>query len=566
MKNKSYDFCGWVTKNDIKCTDGVVIKQYAFKDSKEKVPLVWNHDYNSVNNVLGHMVLEHRDEGTFGYGYFNNSDEAQNAKIMVQNGDITDLSIGAKNIKRQGALVTHGNIYEVSLVLAGANAGARIESVMNHSDEYGEEGIYYPEMSILLHSEDDYEEENEEYDDEYEDEEEEGDVMPRQLSMNEFLDSLSEEQAMFLNEFLPEDEDYEEGDEIVKQNAFDNTDDVIQHSDFDGVTLDDLIEEARLSNGNLKNTALMHGVTNIEYLFPEAKLVDQPYVYKNQNTATEEIINGVRKSPFEKVKSMFFDITADEARAKGYIKGKQKVEEVIKLLKRETHAKTIYKTQKFDRDDLISMDNSANFLSFINSEMTMMLKEELARAILVGDGRQTTDQYKIDEDKIRPIVKDDEFYAPIYSYGTPESLIDNILKAMIEYQGSGSPTLFIEPALLYALKTVKDKNGRYIYNNNNELASRMGVSKIVECSFLANSKFKAVVVNLNDYVLGSNKGGEITHFEDFNIDFNKQTFLVETRVSGALVKPKSALCFYNEPDESEAKTESVDAKSTITGY
>lgn len=558
MSKKSYDFCGWVTKNDIRCTDGVVIKQYAFKDSKEKVPLVWNHDYNSVNNVLGHMILEHRDEGTFGYGYFNNSDEAQNAKIMVQNGDITDLSIGAKNIKRNGAMVTHGNIYEVSLVLAGANAGARIESVINHGEDGEEEGIYYPELSILLHSEDD-----ENY---YEDKKEEDKELPKQFnSIDEFMSSLTDDQANFLDQILSEIED-DEGDGGVKHNAFEKEDEVLKHTDY-GVTFEELMEEAQKFKTSLKETALKHGVTNIEFLFPEAKLVDEPYVYKNQHTATEEIIEGVRKSPFAKVKSMFFDITADEARAKGYIKGKKKVEEVIKLLKRETHPQMIYKTQKFDREDLIDMENTPEFLRFINSEMTMMLKEELARAILTGDGRELTDQFKIKEDCIRPITKDDEFYAPIYSYENPEDLVDVCLKAMVDYQGSGSPTLFIHPSLLYSLKTIKDKNGRYIYNTDAEIASRMGVSKIKECSFLDTEKckFKAVVVNLNDYVLGANKGGEITHFEDFDIDYNKNTYLVETRVSGSLVKPKSALCFYLKTDEEKAKEQSVDEKSTITG-
>lgn len=558
MSKKSYDFCGWVTKNDIRCTDGVVIKQYAFKDSKEKVPLVWNHDYNSVNNVLGHMILEHRDEGTFGYGYFNNSDEAQNAKIMVQNGDITDLSIGAKNIKRNGAMVTHGNIYEVSLVLAGANAGARIESVINHGEDDEEEGIYYPELSILLHSEDD-----ENY---YEDKKEEDKELPKQFNnIDEFISSLTDDQSNFLDQILSEIED-DEGDGGVKHNAFEKEDEVLKHEDY-GVTFEELMEEAQKFKGSLRETALKHGVTNIEYLFPEAKLVDEPYVYKNQHTATEEIIEGVRKSPFSKVKSMFFDITADEARAKGYIKGKKKVEEVIKLLKRETYPQMIYKTQKFEREDLIDMENAPEFIRFINSEMTMMLKEELARAILTGDGREITDQFKIKEDCIRPITKDDEFYAPIYAYENTKDLIDVCLKAMVEYQGSGAPTLFIHPSLLYQLKTIKDKNGRYIYNNDSEIAARMGVSKIKECSFLDTEKckFKAVVVNLNDYVLGANKDGKITHFEDFDIDYNRNTYLVETRVSGSLVKPKSALCFYLKTDEEKAKEQSVDEKTTITG-
>ena len=561
MSKRNYDFAGWVTKNDILCADGVVIKQDAFKHSSgEKVPLVWNHDYNNPTNVLGHIVLENRDKGVYGYGYFNDTQEALNTKEMVRHGDVSSMSIGARKIKRSGNNVVHGRIYEVSLVLSGANPGAMIETVVKHSDDGdSEEGIIY--TGTLIHSADDIIKHEDSKEPKEKGDEKVADDKKEDKTIGDVVDTMNEEQkeAMYaLIGMAVEGTDGEEQkeDDEVKQNVFSgnqvvvNNDEVLVHS------LNDALEFAKENKITLKESlehmvdveqddTLQHGINSIELLFPEARQIggNEPQIYRNQHTAYKEILNGVKKSPFAKVKSLWADLTEDEARAKGYITGNFKKEEFFSLIKRETHPTTIYKKQKLDRDDIIDITDF-NVVSFLNKEMRFMLEEEIARAILVGDGREVGDDDKINEDRIIPVIKDNEFFTVRKTYTGVEDLPEVVLKSKKEYRGSGSPALYMDPSLLIDLKLRKKENGEYLFGKvltTAEIASELGVSKIVETTWMEGKG--AVLVNLQDYQVGTNKGGEITNFDDFDIDFNQYKYLTETRLSGALVQPKSAFHF-----------------------
>ena len=569
MSKRNYDFAGWVTKNDILCADGVVIKQDAFKhNSGEKVPLVWNHDYNNPTNVLGHMVLENRDKGVYGYGYFNDTQEALNAKEMVRHGDVSSMSIGARKIKRSGNNVIHGRIYEVSLVLSGANPGAMIETVVKHSDDGdSEEGIIY--TGTLIHSADDVikHEDSEESKEEGDEKVADDKKQESDKTIGDIVETMNEEQkeAMYAligmavegnDEDSDDGEEQEEDDEEVKQNVFSgnqvsvNNDEVLIHS------LNDALEFAKENKITLKESlehmvdveqddTLQHGINSIELLFPEARQIggNEPQLYRNQHTAYQEILNGTKKSPFAKVKSLWADLTEDEARAKGYITGNFKKEEFFSLIKRETHPTTIYKKQKLDRDDIIDITDF-NVVSFLNKEMRFMLEEEIARAILVGDGRDVSDEDKIDETRIVPIIKDNEFFTVRKTYTGVDDLPEVVLKSKKEYRGSGAPALYMDPALLIDLKLRKKDNGEYLFGKvltDSEIAAELGVSKIVETTWMEDKG--ALLVNLQDYQVGTNKGGEITNFDDFDIDFNQYKYLTETRLSGALVQPKSAFHF-----------------------
>ena len=569
MSRKNYDFAGWVTKNDILCADGVVIKHDAFKHNDgEKVPLVWNHDYNNPTNVLGHIVLENRDIGVYGYGFFNETDEAQNAKEMIRHGDISSMSIGARKIKRTGNDVTHGRIYEVSLVLSGANPGAIIETVVKHSDDGDEEeGIIY--TGNLIHSYDDviqHEEGDENVADKEKDEETK-DSKETEKTIGDVVDTMNDEQKEALYALVgmaaeekgaeEEGEDNEEDDETVKQNVFSKgvttpaqQEEVLIHS------LNEALEYAKENEITLKDAmahmvkndesdTLQHGINSIELLFPEAKQIggNEPQLIRNQHTAYQEILNGVKKSPFARVKSLWADLTEDEARAKGYITGNFKKEEFFSLIKRETYPTTIYKKQKLDRDDIVDITDF-NVVSFLNKEMRFMLEEEIARAILVGDGRDVGDEDKINEDRIIPIIKDNEFFTVRKTYTGVDDLPEVVLKAKKEYRGSGAPKMYMDPALLIDLKLRKKDNGEYLFGKvltDAEIAAELGVSKIVETTWMEGKGI--LLVNLNDYQVGTNKGGEITNFDDFDIDFNQYKYLTETRLSGALVQPKSAFHF-----------------------
>lgn len=586
MHGNNYDFAGYVTKNDILCSDGVTIKQNAFMQSHgTKVPLVWNHDYNSPNNVLGHVVLQQTDLGTYGYGYFNDTEEAQNAKEMVRHGDIASMSIGARKIQRQGNNVVHGEIYEVSLVLAGANPGATIDTVMSHSDNGDtEKGLIY--TAQLIHSADDIPEE-EEPDAEpiMEDENMHGNDVDQAIDtdelvealdsmsdeeFDEFVDELDEDELEALSEIydVEDDDDYEEDyeedyedddeeDDSVKHNIFDGLQDqgeILTHADqaviLDGAitgkvdSFKDYLLQAGYDEATQK-AGTDYGIANIEYLFPEVHELDKtPKFLMDQNTAFKTIIDGVTKVPFSKIKTRYFDIDVEDEkqRAKGYVKGTRKVDEVIKVLKRETYPTTIYKKQKLDRDDIIEITDF-DVVAQLNAEMRILLEMELARCILVGDGRETGSEYKIDEEKIRPIVSDDEVYSIKGDYDSAEKFVESVIKIMPEYQGTGGPKMFIDPILLADVKLLKGTDGRWLNGHiatTQELAMQMGVSSIVETSFLK-GKGTAIIVNLADYAVGSTKGGQLTSFNDFDIDFNKYKYLIETRLSGALRAPKSAI-------------------------
>lgn len=557
MTKRKYDFAGWVTKNDIKCSDGVTIKHDAFRDNDgQKVPLVWNHDYNSPNNVLGHVILQNQDKGVYGFGYFNDTDEAKNAKELVRHGDIASMSIGARKIKRSGSNVIHGKIYEVSLVMSGANPGAMIETVVNHSEDGDEEqGVIY--TGNLIHSSDDILEHKEE-----EKKEEKGgkEEMADDKTIGDIVETMNDEQKEALYALVgmiasggEEQEEDKGDDETVKQNVFnggavENKDEVLKHS------LQEALDFARKNETSLKDVlqhmaeedeTLQHGINSIEMLFPEAVQVggNEPQFIRNEHTAYQKILSGVRKSPFAKVKTLWADVTEEEARAKGYIKGNMKREEFFSLIKRETAPTTIYKKQKIDRDDLVDITDF-DVVSFMNREMRFMLEEEIARAILIGDGRDVSDEDKIDETKIRPIIKDHDFFVVRKTYTDAEDVIETVLKAKPEYRGSGSPTAFIDPALLVEIKLLKGDDGRYLQGHilsDTEVAAALGVKEVVESVWMEG--LGILIVNLNDYQVGSSKGGQITNFDDFDIDFNQYKYLTETRLSGSLLKPKSAMHF-----------------------
>lgn len=564
MKNKDYDFAGWVTKNDIRCTDGVVIKHGAFKDNdQKKVPLVWNHNHNTPGNILGHIILHNRDEGVYGYGYFNESEEAKDAKTLIQHGDINHMSIGANKIKRQGTNVVHGRIYEVSLVLAGANPGALIEDVMQHSDDDEEvpTGKVIIYTDTLIHSADSIKEHIEPNG------EDDLQMADKDKTIGDVLDTLSDEQMSAVEALLanvidtdieqsddlegnkdtdedPEDNPLEKDDETMKHNVFNGAQpandkgEVLTHSEIEAVFAD------AIKGSTLKTSMLEHGITNIEMLFPDATTVaGSPFIWRDRNTAAKQIVDAIHKSPFSRVKTIIADFTEDEARARGYIKGKEKIEQVFKLLKRETTPQTVYKKQKLDRDDIVDITDF-DVVAFINMEMDMMLREELGRAILVGDGRLVSSPDKIKEDKIRPIISDDDLYTIKKEFTDETDLAENVVLGMIDYKGSGAPTGYIDPTLLAKYRLQKGTDGRWLSGHilsNQEVASELGVSKLVPTTLMEGKGL--LVVNLSDYTVGSTKGGEVTTFEDFDIDFNQHKYLIETRLCGALTKLHSAIHF-----------------------
>jgi HK97 family phage prohead protease len=592
---RNYDFAGWVTKHDIRCTDGVTIKHDAFKDNDgEKVPLVWNHDYNSPNNVLGHVILQHHDQGVYGYGYFNGTGEAQNAKEMVKHGDISSMSIGARKLKRLGADVVGGSIYEVSLVMAGANPGARIETVMQHGEENEEKARIF--TGNLIHSADDIvgaEEDDLQHagedatigdiiatmnddqkdavyallglvagGDEVEGEDEEITHSDEEIAtIEEVIETMNDIQkdAVYAlvgmvadadEEDQNTDEDEKGDDETMKQNVFNKTKDgkdeqVLKHS------LNEILKQAS-SNGvsSLKkfmaeqDDSLTHGINSIDMLFPDAAASTNgnvPILYKDPNTGYQTILSRIAKSPFSRVKTTIADLTEDEARAKGYVTGTMKKEEYFSLIKRQTQPTTIYKKQKLDRDDILDI-TEFDVVGFMNVEMRMMLEEEIARAVLVGDGRDFSSPDKVNEQNIRPIISDNEFFTIHKSYANAAAIIEVVIKAMAEYRGSGNPDMYIDPVLLADVKLLKGSDGRFLFGDipsNEAIANRLGLREIIPTTFMAGKG--ALIVNLRDYTLGAAKGGQVTSFDDFDIDFNQHKYLIETRLCGALTMPKSAI-------------------------
>lgn len=557
---EKFDFSGWATKANIRCSDGLTIMKDAFKHNDGKVvPLVWNHDHNDPFNVLGHAMLENRDDGVYAYCTFNeDTEQGRNAKSLVEHGDVVSLSIFANKLKKQGENVVHGEIREVSLVLAGANPGATIESVIRHGEESDEDAIIYMNEGITLNH---AEEKAEEKEDTKMAEEK------KDKTIAEVFDTLNEEQktavyaiiSQVMNDSGEEDDNEEEEKPEMKHNVFDSETKNEETLSHDAMTT--IINDGK-RYGSLKESFLAHadeyGIKTIDYLFPEAtNLNPTPEFIKREMGWVSTVMNGVHHTPFSRIKSMFADITEDEARAKGYIKGKLKKEEVFSLLKRTTNPTTIYKKQKLDRDDVVDITDF-DVIAWLKSEMRMMLDEEIARAILVGDGRLTSSDDKINEDCIRPIWKDADLYsikrtmtvASAADKDIASDFIDEVVRGMAEYKGSGSPVCFMTEALLTECLLLKDKNGIRIYKDTNEIATAMRVSRIVTVPVMEGLTrtsgsdtltLKAIVVNLNDYNVGADKGGSINMFDDFDIDYNQQKYLIETRCSGALTKPHSAI-------------------------
>ena len=557
---EKFDFSGWATKANIRCSDGLTIMKDAFKHNDGKVvPLVWNHDHNDPFNVLGHAMLENREDGVYAYCTFNeDTEQGRNAKSLVEHGDVVSLSIFANKLKKQGDNVVHGEIREVSLVLAGANPGATIESVIRHGEESDEDAIIYMNEGITLNHAEEKVEEKEDIKMAEE---------KKDKTIAEVFDTLNEEQktavyaiiSQVMNDSGEEEDDEEEEKPEMKHNVFDsetNNEETLSH---DAMTT--IINDGK-RYGSLKESFLAHadeyGIKTIDYLFPEAtNLNPTPEFIKREMGWVSTVMNGVHHTPFSRIKSMFADITEDEARAKGYIKGKLKKEEVFSLLKRTTNPTTIYKKQKLDRDDVVDITDF-DVIAWLKSEMRMMLDEEIARAILVGDGRLSSSDDKINEDCIRPIWKDADLYtikrtmtvASAADKDIASDFIDEVVRGMADYKGSGSPICFMTEALLTECLLLKDKNGIRIYKDVNEIATAMRVSRIITVPVMEGLTrtsgsdtltLKAIVVNLNDYNVGADKGGSINMFDDFDIDYNQQKYLIETRCSGALTKPHSAI-------------------------
>ena len=569
-----FDFSGWATRNDLKCSDGRTIRKDAFKDNNgQKVPLVWNHQHNDPLNILGHALLENRQEGVYAYCTFNETEAGQNAKLLVEHGDVSALSIYANQLKQRGSDVIHGAIREVSLVLAGANPGAFIDSVICHGEESEEEAIIYTGEDIsLFHAECDKKEETKEekpVENEKKTTEGEKKTTESEETIGEVLDTLNEKQktavfaviAKALENADNSDDDDEEEKEM-KHNVFDQDEttkeNVLSHSDIESI-----LSDAKRS-GSLKESFLAHtatyGIDQIDTLFPEPKSMNTPPEFiKRDMDWVAGVINGVHHTPFSRIKSMFANITEDEARAKGYIKGNLKKEEVFTLLKRTTTPTTIYKKQKLDRDDILDITDF-DVVAWIKGEMRMMLDEEIARAILVGDGRLTSDDDHIPEQNIRPVWKDDDLYTiktkiTVSTTATDDDKAKAMIKAAVKsrknYKGSGNPVLYTTEDFLTNCLLLEDTQGYRLYKSEQDVATAMRVSKIVTVPVMegltrtdSESKTRTlmgIIVNLKDYNVGADKGGAVNMFDDFDIDYNQQKYLIETRCSGALIRPYSAI-------------------------
>jgi HK97 family phage prohead protease len=603
----NWDFAGWATKNDLTCSDGRIIRRNAFKvNDKQKVPLVWNHQHNAVADVLGHAVLENRDEGVYAYCYFNNTQNGQDAKEQVQHGDVTALSIWANNLQQTGPEVLHGVIREVSLVLAGANPGAFIESVVAHGEpmeDYENEGIFYCDGNLEL-SHGDNEDKNKK-----EDNLMDGDLMHADddtknkdantgsntdtskdsgETVKDVYETLSDKQkkavAIIVGQAITDaksgskkDSDNKEDNEDMKHNVFDNDQSAttLTHADVQGI-LDDAKRLGSLReavNQNIENGGVLahaavdttgmttatgsqtYGFNDPDMLFPDYKSLNNPpeWISREMGWVTS-VMNGVHHTPFSRIKSQYANITEDEARARGYIKGKQKKTEVFTTLKRTTDPTTIYKLQKMDRDDIIDITDF-DVIAWIKAEMRVMLDEEIARAILIGDGRQTDDESHIPTDHIRPIASD----VPLFNtkvkvdvsntttaQDKAKETINAVIRARKNYKGSGNPTFYTTEDVVTEMLLIEDGIGHKIYKTESELATALRVAKIVtvepmEGQTIDSLPLIGVIVNLADYNVGADKGGSVSLFDDFDLNFNQYEYLIETRISGALTKPYSAL-------------------------
>lgn len=556
MGKQKWDFSGWATRNDLHCSDGRTIRKDAFKDCDGKiVPIFWNHQHDSVDNVLGHGMLENRDEGVYFYGAFNEDEEGQKAKKRVQHGDIRSLSIMANQLRQVGGDVIHGVIREVSLVPAGANPGAFIDVVMSHGEEVGDAMILGYDEAISLHF---YHADDEE------------DKKDSEETLEDVINSMTEKQrnTMFglIGKALEEkDEKLEEGDPDMKKNIFDRTNDqntsgVLMHSDGTLVTVDEvatIFKDAKRL-GSLRDAVLEHGIDQIDYLFPDDRtLTTQPTFIQRDMGWVSDIMRSVHHTPFARVKSVFADITEDDARAKGYIKGKMKKEEFFSLIKRRTEPTTVYKKQKMDRDDMIDITDF-DVAAWLKTEMRTMLNEELARAYLIGDGRPASSDDHINDQNIRPVAFDDDLFTihadiEVSSSATDDdkakALIRGVIKNRKLYRGSGNPVMYTTEDALTDMLLLEDTLGHALYADEAALARKMRVSKIVTVPVMEGVTGKngnplvAVVVNMGDYNVGADRGGAVNMFDDFDIDYNQQKYLIETRCSGALTVPYSAMAF-----------------------
>lgn len=564
---ENYDFCGWATKNDLQCSDGRIIRRDAFKHNDgQKVPLVWNHDHTDPYRVVGHALLENRDEGVYAYGYFNDTDLGNTAKIYVQHGDINQLSIYANQLKQQGPNVMHGNIREVSLVLAGANPGAYIESVIAHDDESDEEAVIYTGENISLSHAEGVKEETKSM------------AERSEKTVKDVFDTLTEEQKTVVYALIgqalegndnenDENDEMEQGDEDMKHNVFDTDtnqkDEALAHSEI----LNDIVADAK-RYGSLKESFLQHAaannITNYNYLLPEPKSLNTPPEWiKEDDSWVAKVMRSVHHTPFSRVKSMFATLDETEARARGYIKGNMKKDMALSILKRTTSPTTVYIKMKMDRDDVVDITDF-DVVAWQRAEMRGQLDRELARAMLLGDGRELSSDDKINEQNIRPVLKDDDMYTIKYTVKsgqdykvTTNSASDNdsvakgVIRAAIksrkEYKGSGNPTFFTTEDLLTELLLIEDQNGRRIYDSINTLATAMRVKEIVTVPEMeSHTDIYGIIVNMADYTTGADKGGAVNMFDDFDIDYNQMKYLMETRMSGALTKPYSAIVLKKE--------------------
>lgn len=565
MGKQKWDFSGWATRNDLHCSDGRTIRKDAFKDCDGKiVPIFWNHQHDSVDNVLGHGMLENRDEGVYFYGAFNEDEEGQKAKKRVQHGDIRSLSIMANQLRQVGGDVIHGVIREVSLVPAGANPGAFIDIVMSHGEEVGDAMILGYDEAISLHF---YHADDEE---EKKDEKESDDEKDSEETLEDVVNSMTDKQrnTMFglIGKALEEkDEKLEEGDPDMKKNIFDRTNDqntsgVLMHSDGTLVTVDEvatIFKDAKRL-GSLRDAVLEHGIDQIDYLFPDDRtLTTQPTFIQRDMGWVSDIMGSVHHTPFSRVKSVFADITEDDARAKGYIKGKMKKEEFFGLIKRRTEPTTVYKKQKMDRDDMIDITDF-DVAAWLKTEMRMMLNEELARAYLIGDGRPASSDDHINDQNIRPVAFDDDLFTihadiEVASSATDDDKAKALIRGVIRnrklYRGSGNPVMYTTEDALTDMLLLEDTLGHALYADEAALARKMRVRKIVTVPVMEGVTGKngnplvAVVVNMGDYNVGADRGGAVNMFDDFDIDYNQQKYLIETRCSGALTVPFSAMAF-----------------------
>lgn len=584
---EKFDFSGWATRNDLKCSDGRTIRRDAFKDCDGKtVPLVWNHNHNDPNNILGHALLKNRPEGVYAYGKFNDSESGKVAKLLVDHGDISSLSIMANQLKQNGGDVLHGVIREVSLVLAGANPGAFIDTVVEHSDDSDETAIIFTGEYLEFEHGEDLEEEDttvakEEIKEEKVEEEithadEDSKTDDSAETVADVFNTLTDKQKKVVYALIGEaltsadgeddttDETTTEEESEVKHNVFDKDTEIREDENV-------LSHEAQMEiigdakrYGSMKESALAHGIDDVEWLFPDYKELNNPPTFIQRDMEwVSKVMNVARHSPFSRIKTTFADLTEDEARARGYIKGKMKKEEFFSLMKRTTDPQTIYKKQKMDRDDVIDI-TSFDVISWLKSEMRMMLNEEIARAILVGDGRLASEDDKIHESHIRPIWKDEDVFT-IKSRVTPtgtgasgavtdddkaKAFIRAAIKARKDYKGSGNPVLFTTEDMLTNMLLLTDEIGRDLYTSQAQLATKLRVREIITVPVMENQtrtsgsdelELMGIIVNMADYNIGADRGGAINMFEDFDINYNQQLYLIETRCSGALVKPYSAI-------------------------